>query len=147
MGQMPAGSHRLWCKTLDQYTRAGLSECVVSTMSGPPQKTTQDRTQRTHTQTQDHKLKFLTSSGISSGPPGWKAGSLPTTSWQRIRWIPVIHFIAQHEIIDYTFYICLNGHRCGGDGSMRAYQAAGPGSIPGREKIPGWCFSGGFPRL
>ena len=43
------GSNSLWTRTLDRYTRAGLPECVSSTMSGPPPKTTQDRTQRTHT--------------------------------------------------------------------------------------------------
>ena len=29
-------------------------------------------------------------------------------------------------------------------GSMRACHAAGPGSIPGRDKFPGWGFSGFF---
>ena len=43
------GSNSLWTRTLDRYTRAGLPECVVNTMSGPPPKTKQDRTQRTHT--------------------------------------------------------------------------------------------------
>ena len=28
-------------------------------------------------------------------------------------------------------------HRCGPGGSMRACRAAGPGSIPGRDKFPG----------
>ena len=28
-------------------------------------------------------------------------------------------------------------HRCGTSGSMRACHAAGPGSIPGRDKFPG----------
>ena len=37
-------------RTLDRYTRAGLPECAVSTMSGPPQETTQD----------GYELKFLT---------------------------------------------------------------------------------------
>ena len=33
-------------------------------------------------------------------------------------------------------------HRCGTDGgSMRACQATGPDSIPGRDKFPGWGFS------
>ena len=31
-------------------------------------------------------------------------------------------------------------HRCGLGGSMRACQAAGPGSIPGQYKFPGWGF-------
>ena len=38
------GSNSLWTRTLDRYTRAGLPECVVSTMSGPPPETTQDKT-------------------------------------------------------------------------------------------------------
>ena len=33
-------SNSLWTRTLDRYTRAGLPEYVVSTMSGPPPKTT-----------------------------------------------------------------------------------------------------------
>ena len=51
------GSNSLWTRTLDRYTRAGLPECVVSTMSGPPPKTTQDgtKTKDTHTQSQDRK--------------------------------------------------------------------------------------------
>ena len=47
------GSNSLWSRTLDIYTRAGLPECVVSTVSGPPPKTALDRTQRTHAQSQD----------------------------------------------------------------------------------------------
>ena len=35
-------------------------------------------------------------------------------------------------------------HRRGTSGSMRACHAAGPGSIPGRDKFPGWGFFGGF---
>ena len=38
-------------------------------------------------------------------------------------------------------------HRCGASGSMRACHAAGPGSIPGRERFPGWGFFGVFPHL
>ena len=37
-------------------------------------------------------------------------------------------------------------HRCGASGSMRACHAAGPGSIPGRDRFPGWGFSRGFSR-
>ena len=36
-------------------------------------------------------------------------------------------------------------HRCWPGGSMRACHAAGPGSIPGREKFPGWGFFGVIP--
>ena len=73
-------SNSLRTRTLDRYTRAGHPECAVSTMTRPPPKTTQDRTQ-----TKDihpipgQKLKFLTPPGIEPGPPGWKAGTLPTT--------------------------------------------------------------------
>ena len=31
-------------------------------------------------------------------------------------------------------------HRCGAGGSMRVCHASGPGSIPGRNKFPGWGF-------
>ena len=39
---------------------------------------------------------------------------------------------------------CCGVHRCGSGGSMRACHAAGPGSIPGRDKFPGWGFLRGF---
>ena len=35
-------------------------------------------------------------------------------------------------------------HRCGASGSMRACHAAGPGSIPGRDRFPGWVFFSEF---
>ena len=34
-------------------------------------------------------------------------------------------------------YIFIDVHRCGTSGCMRACHAAGPGSVPGREKFPG----------
>ena len=75
------GSNSLWTRTLDRYTRAGLPECVVSTMSGPPPETTHERTQTKDTHSiPGQKFKFLTSPGIEPGSPGWKAGILPTTS-------------------------------------------------------------------
>ena len=79
------GSNSLWTRTLDRYTRAGLPESVVSAMSGPPPKTTQDRirTKNTHPIPRQ-KLKFLTPPGIEPGPPGWKAGTLPTTPRRRM---------------------------------------------------------------
>ena len=78
------GSNSFWTRTLDRYTRAGLSECVVSTMSGPPPKTAQDRTQTKDTHPiPGQKLKFLTPPGIEPGSPGWKAGTLPTTPRRR----------------------------------------------------------------
>ena len=64
------GSNSLWNRTLDRYTRAGLPKCVVSTMSGPPSKTTQDRTQTKDTHPiPGQKWKFLTPPGIEPGPP------------------------------------------------------------------------------
>ena len=79
------GSNSLWTWTIDKYTRAGLPECVVSTMSGPPPKTTQDRTQTKDTPPiPGQKLKFLTPPGIEPGPPRWKAGTQPTTPRRRI---------------------------------------------------------------
>ena len=35
-------------------------------------------------------------------------------------------------------------HRCGTGGSMRVCHAAGPGSIPCRDRFPGWGFFGFF---
>ena len=35
------GSNSLGTRTLDRYTRAGLPQCVVSTVSGPLPETTQ----------------------------------------------------------------------------------------------------------
>ena len=42
-------SNRLWTMTLDRYIRAGLPECVVRTISGPPPETIHDRIE-IHTQ-------------------------------------------------------------------------------------------------
>ena len=41
-------------------------------------------------------------------------------------------------VIFYNLWIC------GASGSMRACHAAGPGSIPGRDRFPGWGFFGFF---
>ena len=79
------GSNSLWTRTLYRYTRAGLHECMVSTMSVPPPKTIQDREQTKDTHPiPGHKLKFLTPPGIELEPPDWKAGTLPTTPRRRI---------------------------------------------------------------
>ena len=75
-----SGSNNLWTRTLDRYTRADLTECVVSTMSVPPPKSTQDRTQAKNTHTiPGQKLKCLTSPRIQPRPPGCKTGTLQTT--------------------------------------------------------------------
>ena len=38
-------------------------------------------------------------------------------------------------------------HRCGPGGSMQDCPAAGPGSIPDRDKFPGWGLIGVFRHL
>ena len=79
------GSNSVWTRTLDRYTRAGLPNCVFSTMSGPPPKTTQDRTQtKDRHPIPGQKLKCLIPPGIEPGSPGWKAGTLPTTPRRRV---------------------------------------------------------------
>ena len=62
VGQMPVGgSSCLWTRTLDRYTRAGLPECVVGTMSVPLPEAAQDRTQTKDTHPiPGQELKFLT---------------------------------------------------------------------------------------
>ena len=42
------------------------------------------------------------------------------------------------------YYSLAHVHRRGASGNMRACQAAGPGSIPGQDKFPGWGFIGVF---
>ena len=48
------------------------------------------------TQTKDihpiagHKLEFLTPPGIEPVPPGWKAGTLPTTPRRRINLFTIV---------------------------------------------------------
>ena len=62
---------------------AGLPECVVSTMPGPPPKATQDRTQ-----TKD--IHPVSGQKLESGPSGWKAGTLTTTPKRRTCLLSVI---------------------------------------------------------
>ena len=74
MGQMPVGEQH----TIDQnsiqigYTRAGLPECVVSTMSGPPQETVHDRTQR-HTPNPRIEIKIPYPAGNRTRAAGLEA--------------------------------------------------------------------------
>ena len=78
-----SGSNSFWTRTLDCVHKGGLPECVVSTMSVPPPKTTQDRTQTKDTHPiPGQKLKFLTPPGIGPRPPGWKATA--TSSFHKI---------------------------------------------------------------
>ena len=78
------GSNNLLTRILDRYTRAGLPECVVSTISGPPPMTTQDRTQRSHTQSHDRNSNSWPRRDSNPGRRVWKAGTLPTTPRRRI---------------------------------------------------------------
>ena len=57
------GSNILWTRTLDRYTRAVLPECVVSTMSGPPPKSKQDRTQTKDTPNPRTEIKIPNPAG------------------------------------------------------------------------------------
>ena len=71
------GSNSLWTRTLDRYTRAGLPEYVVRTMSGPPPETTQDMKQTKDTHPiLGQKFKFLTPLGIEPGPMGGSPGDV-----------------------------------------------------------------------
>ena len=51
------------------------------------------------------------------------------------------HYLFNVDLVQYStgvivsYYVIV--HRCGTGGSMRACHAAGPGSIPGRDKFPG----------
>ena len=57
--------------------------------------------------------------------------------------IIIITIIIIIIIIIITIHILLT-YGCGTGGSMRACHAAGKGSIPGRDKFPGWGFFSGF---
>ena len=83
-------------------------------MSGPPPKTTQDKTQRTHTQFQDR---------IKCGLPGWKARTLPTMPRWWIHYYMayfnmfiLIYMIFTSRLIikhlKFVFYCHLNLHLC-----------------------------------
>ena len=51
-------SNSLWTRTLNRYTRAGLPECEVSTMSGPTPETTQSRTHTKDTRLIQEQIKI-----------------------------------------------------------------------------------------
>ena len=64
-------------------------------MSGSPAETTQEITQKTHTQFQDKCEKYLILSGKEPEPPEWKAGTLPTTPQRQTRYILEGNFISK----------------------------------------------------
>ena len=57
-------------RTLDRHTRAGLPECVVSTMSGLPPETAQDRTQTKDTPNPRMGIKIPDPAGIRTRAAG-----------------------------------------------------------------------------
>ena len=57
---------------------------------------------------------------------------------------PCLHL---HKSVKHTIVVITQIHCCGAGGSMPACHVAGPSSIPGREKFPGWGFFGVFPHL
>ena len=73
------GSNSLWTRTLDRHTMCGQHNVRVSA-----EDNTGQNTKDTHP-IPGYKLKFLTPQGIEPGPPGWKAGTLPTTPRRRIK--------------------------------------------------------------
>ena len=51
-----------------------------------------------------------------------------------------LKFVVEVVVVDLGFTMLLTSqvvHRCGPGGSMHACHAAGPGSIPSRDKFPG----------
>ena len=76
------------------------------------------------------------------------SGSLDHCAWvsRSSMWSSPVIFTVLHPDSYYRYRIIdIIVHRCGASGSMRACHAAGPGSIPGRDKFPGWGFFRGFP--
>ena len=77
-------SSSLWTTTLDRYTRGGGSLNVGQhNVRASAEDNTGQNTKDAHP-IPEQKFKFLTPPGIEPGPPGWKAGRLPTTPRRRI---------------------------------------------------------------
>ena len=60
-----------------------------------------------------------------------------THVWRITGDIPGVRSI-EHKASYFIFFMCV--HRCGAGGSMHVCHAAGLGSIPGRDKFPGYGF-------
>ena len=73
-GEQQFGDQNTW------HTRAGLPECMVSTMSGPPPKTTQDRT---HTESQA-EMKIPDPAGNQTRVARLEGRDSTKTPWQQI---------------------------------------------------------------
>ena len=79
------------------------------------------------------KLKFLTPPGIEPGPPGLKAGTLPTTPWRRIIFFLKLHFLF------YLFFFLQAGEAdrleaCNVLASVLGYMS---GKCPGTHPVEG----------
>ena len=81
------GSNCLWTGTLDRYTRAGLPECVVSTMSGPLPETAQERSQikDTHTPNPRTEIKIPDPAGNRTQAAGLEGRDYRPRQWRRDR--------------------------------------------------------------
>ena len=125
-------SNSLLTRTLGRYTRAGLPECVFSTMSGPPPKITGQNTKDTHP-ILGQKLKFLTPLGIEPGPPVWKVGTLPTTPRRRINFRNI--HLKYHNPLWYDtthIQLAVDFSHTGINKCKRIYFCINPGLISGR---------------
>ena len=78
-------SIRLWSRTLDRCTKMGLPECVVSTLSRPPQKTTQDGTETKDTPSPRKEINISDQAGNGTRAEATccKAGPVSITTRRR----------------------------------------------------------------
>ena len=91
VGQMPIGRAQTLNQDNKENARAGLPVFVLSTMSGPPPETTQDRKQtRTHTSPRI-EIKIPDPPGIKPGPLDWKAETLPSKPRRRNLFVYIIY--------------------------------------------------------
>ena len=81
-----------------------------------------------------------------NGPPSNYKFQIHNIGHARLLEAPV-HKMTQWNHINMLYFEIKYVHRCGKSDSIRACHAAGPGSIPGRDKFPGWGFFGVFPHL
>ena len=81
VGQMTVVAIRLWARTQDRITRAGLLESMVTRKSEFSSETTQDSTQSTHTHTPSPRtdIKIPVPPGIEPWYPGCEAEILSIT--------------------------------------------------------------------
>ena len=85
VGQMPVGEQQSLEQNTGQIQKGGPPWiCGQHNVRASAEVNTGQNTDKGHTHPiPGQKLKFLTPPGIKPGPPGWKAGTLPTTSRRR----------------------------------------------------------------